>query len=121
MHEMSIAESLLNMAIAEAQKQGCDTLLRVCVEYGVLSGIMPEALSFCFETLVQNGPHEQAQLELKAIPARLRCPLCNAEFECGSRDALYQPCPECGEAYGYNLSEGHELVLAQIEACKKNL
>lgn len=118
MHEMSIAESLLELAIKEARKQGCDVLLRVRVEYGLLSGIMPEALSLCFSALVAESSHKNAKLELVAIPARLRCPVCDAVFERKNREEMFEPCPKCGEGMGYALSQGHDLVLAQIEACK---
>lgn len=117
---MSIATSLLELAITCARQQNCDTLLRVRVEYGLLAGIMPDALELCFAALVAGTPHEKAKLELVCLPLRLRCPLCCAIFEGSDQDALWLPCPQCGESLGHIVEQGRELVLAQLEAVKSH-
>lgn len=121
MHEMSVAESLMSLALAEAEKQGCDILLRCRVEYGPLAGIMPEALEFCFEALAREAGQERVKLELCELPLLLRCPFCSAEFGGEGREAIWQPCPECGEAFGHAVIQGRELVLAEIEAARSIL
>ena len=64
MHEMSIAQSILDIALEEIAKQGCDRLDLIRVECGALAGVVPDSLQFCFEALVQGGPHAAARLEL---------------------------------------------------------
>lgn len=113
---MSIAMSLLDLAEAEARKNSCARITRIKVEYGALAGIMPEALKFCFDCLIENGPHKGALLELVEIPVKLRCPLCGAVFECQGQAPLMQSCPECGSLTGYNVEQGRELLLLQLEA-----
>lgn len=116
MHEMAIAQSLLELAEREAAAKGCGRLLAVRVEIGVLAGIMPEALSFCVEALVKGSAHEGMRLELVRTPFRLRCPLCGNIREGEESDALGEPCPQCGECLGYAVESGRELVLARLEA-----
>lgn len=116
MHEMSVAMSLLDLASAEAMRQNCKRLVRVRVEYGPLSGILPEALQFCFAALARGTPHENAELELVALPLRLRCPFCGSLFGGEGQEAIWQPCPQCGESFGHMVEQGRELLLAQIEA-----
>ena len=70
MHEMSIAQSILDIALEEIAKQGCDRLDLIRVECGALAGVVPDSLQFCFEALVQGGPHAAARLELVTIPDR---------------------------------------------------
>lgn len=116
MHEMSIAMSLLELAEAEAAKNACKRLVRIKVEYGALAGIMPEALKFCFDCLIENGPHKGAVLELVEIPVKLRCPECGSVFECSGLPLLMQCCPKCGAISGHNVEQGRELLLLQLEA-----
>lgn len=118
MHEMALAENLLELALAEARKAGCDRLLAARVEYGPLAGIMPEALALCFEAVAREAGQQQARLTLVALPLLLRCPFCQAEFGGKDRDAIWQPCPQCGGEFGHIVLQGRELVLARIEAAR---
>lgn len=118
MHEMSVAQNLLEMACAEAARQNCDRLLKIRVECGVLSGVMPEALQFCFDALIRGTPHEKATLELIVTPLLLRCPFCGEKFGGEGQDALWQPCPACGESFGHIVESGRELILSRLEAEK---
>lgn len=116
MHEMSIAVSLLEMAREEAARLGCSRLLAVTVHYGQISGIMPEALELAFQALIQNSPHADCRLNLVMLPLRLRCPFCQTVFGGEDQEALFQPCPHCGETFGHIVEQGKELLLARVEA-----
>ena len=116
MHEMSIAQSLLQMAEDEIARQGCTRLEVVSVTYGSLSGVVPESLQFCFETMVYGTPHEGARLELTELPLRLRCTACGKVFGGEGQDALWLPCPSCGEQFGHVVEQGKELYLSRLEA-----
>lgn len=54
MHELSIADAILDAVRQEAAKHGSARVTKVCVRVGVLSGVEPEALSFGFSALVQG-------------------------------------------------------------------
>lgn len=116
MHEMSIAMSLLELAKAEAEKQRRKRIISLRVEYGAISGIMPDALDFCFKALVAGTIHENANLELVCLPLRLKCPLCGHVFGGEGKEALWEPCPKCGEFFGHIVEQGKELILARLEA-----
>lgn len=116
MHEMSIAMSLLEMAESEAARLNCSRILAVTVQYGQISGIMPDALRLAFDALVHNTPHMGCRLELVRLPLRLRCPFCNAVFSGADDTAIFQPCPACGEDFGHIVEQGKELLLARVEA-----
>ncbi|MFC4679370.1 hydrogenase maturation nickel metallochaperone HypA [Desulfovibrio legallii] len=116
MHEMSIAQSLLQMAVEEISHRGCSRLQVVSVACGALSGVVPESLQFCFEILVKDTPHEGARLEITVLPLRLRCSQCGKVFGGEGQDALWEPCPDCGEQFGHVVEQGKELYLDRIEA-----
>lgn len=118
MHEMSVAINLLELAMQEAAKQNCQRLARAHVQYGALAGIMPEALQLCFSSLIRDTPHKNAILELEELPLVLRCPFCGATFGGEGHDALWEPCPKCGEAFGHIVEQGRELILSRIEALR---
>jgi hydrogenase nickel incorporation protein HypA/HybF len=51
MHELSIANSILEAVRAEAVRRPGVRLLKVGLRVGELAGVEPEALSFCFDSL----------------------------------------------------------------------
>ena len=77
---------------------------------------MPESLQYCFEILVKDTPHEGARLEITVLPLRLRCSQCGKVFGGEGQDALWEPCPDCGEQFGHVVEQGKELYLDRIEA-----
>lgn len=117
MHEMSIAQNILELAVEEARKLACSRITLIRVDYGALSGVMPEALKFCFEALVKGTEHEKIILELREIPLALRCPMCGNRFG-GTQETLWEPCPACGETIGHIVEHGRELLLSHLEAQK---
>lgn len=116
MHEMSIAQSLLRLAEEELARRGCTRLEKVGVTLGALSGVEPESLRFCFDILLRGTPHEGACLELTETPLRLRCAGCGLEFGGEGQDALWMPCPRCGEQFGHAVVRGRELLFNHLEA-----
>lgn len=116
MHEMSIAQSILQMAEEHMARHGCSQLKKVSVTYGALSGIVPESLQFCFEAMVRDTAHQGARLELVELPLRLRCHACEHVFGGNGQEALWQACPQCGEEFGHTVEQGKECYLNSIEA-----
>jgi hydrogenase nickel incorporation protein HypA/HybF len=111
MHELSIANSILDAVRAEAARRPGARLVKVGVRVGELSGIQPDALSFSFEALVRGSDLEPLALEIEDCPRRQRCPECGREFDVHDFDIV---CPGCGEEHTRCIS-GDELDLAYIE------
>ena len=81
MHELGIADSILDAVRAEAAKRPGVRVAKVCVRVGALSGVVPDALSFGFECLVQGTDLEPLALVIENVPRRQRCPHCDFTFE----------------------------------------
>ncbi|NOY13952.1 MAG: hydrogenase maturation nickel metallochaperone HypA [Deltaproteobacteria bacterium] len=111
MHELGITQSIVEIAERTAAKQQATKILSVTVEVGSLSGVVPEALEFCFEACTNGTLLEGAQLLIKRIPASARCCDCSREFPL---EELLACCPDCGSAAGELLS-GEELRVKELE------
>lgn len=109
MHEISIAQSLLRLVEAEAERHQAACVRRVRVRLGALSGIEPALLRSAFGFLCEGSRCAGAELTIDEVPARWSCPDCGAPIEGG----LPLRCPRC-RAPG-RLSAGDEILLEQLE------
>lgn len=111
MHEMGIAQSVIDMATREAELKSARAVLRVSLAIGELSGVDTESLTFCFECLKKDTLLDNAALEIVYKRRRHRCLSCTQEFEVVNHDPS---CPHCHREDTQFLS-GDELELSQLE------
>jgi len=110
MHELSVAQSILDIVsdhVPEAQRPLVRT---VRVKVGVVSGVVPDSLEFCFAAVVAGGPLGSATIEIETVPFVVRCGTCGTE---STNDSGIPLCPSCGSP-GQVLS-GTELQVKEIE------
>ncbi len=115
MHEMAIAESILQIIEQELQKHGCTKLTLVQIRYGALSQVVPDSLILCFEAITKDGPYADALLELEEVPLVLCCGSCGQEFK-PAYGEIFEPCTHCGANLGHEVISGKELYVQHIEA-----
>jgi hydrogenase nickel incorporation protein HypA/HybF len=111
-HELSIAMSLVEIAIEEQARLGAPRVLVVHVEVGALSGVVPDALAFAFEVATADTPVAGARLEIEPVAAAIRCDACGAERTLPSVQHLR--CPVC-DAPALHVTRGRELALTALE------
>jgi hydrogenase nickel incorporation protein HypA/HybF len=111
MHEMSIANSVLEALEKEARRFPQGRIAKVGLRVGELAGVDPGALSFCWEAVVRGTNWEAVELEIEYSPRRHRCERCAREFVVKDFDIA---CPDCGEAHTV-FAGGDELDLAFLE------
>ena len=111
MHELGIAESILNRAKQESAQRGGARVTKVGVRIGELSGVDPAALSFGWEVLVKDTVMEGLSLEIDYRKRVQRCTACAREFE---TNMLFSACPGCGHNRTVLIS-GDELDITFIE------
>jgi hydrogenase nickel incorporation protein HypA/HybF len=111
MHELSIANSILEAVRKERERLNGVRITKVGVRIGELAGVDPEALSFGFEVLVKDTDLEPLALEIESTLRRHECPHCKHVFTV----VEYQvDCPACG-AKETRCIGGDELDLAYLE------
>jgi hydrogenase nickel incorporation protein HypA/HybF len=110
MHEMSLAMNIVELVSAKAQDAGGQRVTSVELEAGTLSGVMVEALVFCFEAAARNTLAEGARLEVREVEGCGRCQGCGHSF---ALDSLLAQCPQCG-GYGVETLQGRELKVVSL-------
>lgn len=111
MHELSLAESLIETIEDEARKQGFRRVRRVWLEVGALSGVDPEALRFGFEVATQHSCAAGAGLEILTAPGRAWCFACNRAVEIAE---YYDGCPRC-QGHQLQVTGGRQFQLKELE------
>jgi hydrogenase nickel incorporation protein HypA/HybF len=108
MHELAIAESVVRIASRHARGR---RVAVVVVAAGHLRQVVPEALAFAFELVAAGTPVEGARLELREVPARVRCRACGADTR---QDGFPLACRACG-GFDVEVSAGEELRVEALE------
>jgi hydrogenase nickel incorporation protein HypA/HybF len=111
MHELGIASSIVESVKIEAEKRPGKRLLAVGLRVGDVSGVNPDALEFCFQSLVKGTELEPVHLEIERTARRHRCPRCSREFDVVDYDPT---CPGCGEFHSA-LIGGDEMEIVYLE------
>jgi hydrogenase nickel incorporation protein HypA/HybF len=110
MHEMSLAEGILQIIEDTAAKQGFKRVTEVRLEIGALSGVEPDALTFCLEVVLRGGIANGARVELERLPGQGFCMACGEAVEIA---ALYDACPKCG-GYQVQATGGTEMRVKDL-------
>jgi len=111
MHEMSIANSVLDAVRAEARRFPNAHIHKVGLRIGALAGVDPDALSFCFEALVCETELDPLALEIEYCARTHRCRGCGGSFAAPTEGSA---CPDCGGVDSEFIG-GDELELAYLE------
>ena len=111
MHEMSIAESLVDRIADEARGQRFGRVRRIAVKLGALGHVEPAALIFCFDAVARGTVAEGAVLDVQTVPGEGWCPRCRCSVAIMQR---YELCPVCGQSH-VELTAGDELRLTELE------
>ena len=110
MHEMGIANTVLEAAIDHARRTPGTRVRKIGIRVGELSGVDPEALSFCFDCLVKGTKFAPLSLEIEYCLRHYHCERCR---EGQAAEGLETACPACGGPLV--IAGGNELDLAYLE------
>jgi hydrogenase nickel incorporation protein HypA/HybF len=111
MHELSVTESVLEIACKHAKKAQAIAVTDIYLVIGRLSSIVDDSVKFYWDMISKDTICEKAKLHFKRLPAKLICLDCRREYELN--DDL-TPCPNCGSAKVRVLS-GDEFNIESIE------
>ena len=111
MHEQSIVESLLLLALKKADEAKASKIIRIYLVVGELSGVLEEAVDFYFSFLARNTIAAEASIFYMHVPVQLRCRNCDNVF---LPEKLNLDCPNCKEQQ-VEIVTGRELYIESME------
>ena len=111
MHELSLTQNLVAIAEQHARREGAVRIRTLTLQIGVLSGVIPEAVEFAFETCSRGTMAENARLEIVAVPGLGYCPECEQDYPMAD---LTTTCPRCS-GFTLDIRRGQEMALIEME------
>ncbi|PHV71860.1 hypothetical protein CS063_04715 [Sporanaerobium hydrogeniformans] len=114
MHEVSLAMGIIECLNALIKNQQMRSIEKVTVQIGELSNVMPEALLFAFEAMLQsqsiNGL-KNCQMTIQRVSAKAVC------RQCHQTSAITHERKRCLYCKGNDLEiiSGYELQISEVE------
>jgi len=110
MHEFSIAQHIVDIAIQSATENQVDQVASVEVEIGQAAGVVADALEFAWESATKDTMLQQTTLVIKSIPVEIICKNCRTHY---NPREIYDICPQCGDV-NPEIIKGKELRVTAI-------
>ena len=111
MHEMSLAEGVIQLIEDSAKTQSFSRVNTVWLEIGQLAGVEVEAMRFCFDVVTRDTIAQDAKLEIIEMPGLAWCLRC---AEVVNVQALYDACPKCG-SHQVQVTGGSEMRVKELD------
>lgn len=111
MHELAITQSILAIALEQAEKNNAKKIKNISISIGELTGIVDDCVEFYFPFLSKDTIADGATLTFDRKPTMLRCRECENTF---SPDDIMWTCPEC-QSQSVEIISGRECYINTIE------
>lgn len=111
MHEMSLAEGILQIAEETARTHSASEVRTVVLEIGALSHVEEQALRFCFDAVTRGTVADGARLDVLPVPGVAWCMPCGESVPLAR---LGDACPRCG-SYQLQVVGGTEMKVWEVE------
>ena len=108
MHELAITQSVVDMVV---ERMAGRRIAAVRIRVGELSGVVPDAMLFCYDVVTAGTDLEGSRLEIERTPGSAHCRDCAQDFALPDMIMLCG----CGSA-NVQLTGGRELEVASVEA-----
>ena len=111
MHEMAVTQSILDIALQHAERNGAGRVTALNLVIGQLSSIVDDSVQFYWDIISKDTLCEGAALNFERIPAQMKC------LDCGFTYTLsrgLEACPEC-DGFRVRVVAGDEFRLESIE------
>jgi hydrogenase nickel incorporation protein HypA/HybF len=110
MHELSVTQSILDIAIEHAEKAGASRISQIDLIIGEMSGIVNESVSLYFDYLSKDTIAAGATLAFEPRPTVFCCQDCGTTYH---PESFEWDCPAC-ESINFEILSGREFQIASI-------
>jgi hydrogenase nickel incorporation protein HypA/HybF len=111
MHELSITENILQIALRHAEKAQATRVTAINLVIGSLSSIVDDSVQFYWDIVSENTICHKSVLHFDRRQALLKCLSCGAEYK---MDGFLEACPSC-RCEEVKIQSGEEFFLDSIE------
>ncbi len=111
MHELSLAENIVQLIEDAARQQSFIQVKTVWLEIGQLACVEHESLRFFFTAVTRDSIAQHAKLEIIEIEGQGTCDHCHLTVLI---DSYYAACPYCG-SYAMHINQGTEMRIKELE------
>jgi len=112
MHELYLAESIINIVSEYAKCDGFKKVNSILLSYGRLSCIESKSLQFAFDVQSKSTPAEGSALHFKILPAAIHCFSCEKDLEVKAHTGI---CPSCGGTEVLLTAGTEELQILELD------
>jgi hydrogenase nickel incorporation protein HypA/HybF len=93
MHELSVTESILKIALQYGERAKAQRVTDLYLVIGQLSSIVDDSVQFYWDIISQHTIAEGAKLHFQRVPIKMACLTCHHLYSPESDDFA---CPNCG-------------------------
>lgn len=111
MHELSLAQSLVEQLEEVVAADGAGRVVSVSVEIGALSGVERDAFEFAFPIAAEGTVLAAARLDVIEVPVTIVCRACGAQSHPEPPVLL---CEQC-QGVDYDLIGGRDFLIKSLE------
>jgi len=115
MHELSITENILEIALKHAIKANASKISNIYLVIGQLSSILDDSVQFYWDMISEGTIAQGAMLHFKRIPIIMSCKHCKEQYTPSSNS--YE-CPAC-KSKQVIILQGEEFYLEAIDVEKE--
>jgi len=114
MHELMVTESILEIALRNAEQAGAERITDIYLLIGELSSIVDDSVSFYWGIISEGTAAAGSSLHFNRIPAEFSCQVCDHKF--GLQENLL--CPNC-DSTQITITAGREFFLESLEVVER--
>ena len=111
MHELSITEQIVEIAIRHGEKNAAEKITDLYLVIGELSSVIDDSVQFYWDLMTEDTICAGATLHFQRIPANFLCQECGKEYQ--MVDGELAPCPFC-QSTKMEILQGKEFHLDSI-------
>ena len=117
MHELSVTQSVLNIALETAKNNGASQITAINLVIGDMTSIVDDSVQFYFDILGKDTLAQGATLNFRREPATATCLDCRSQIP--ATPPLTPVCPNCNSTK-LTVSGGKEFYIESIEVNDDN-
>ncbi len=111
MHELTVTQSLLDIALRHAEKAEAKKIAALYLVIGQMASIVDDSVEFYWDMIAKDTIAEGAKLHFRRIPTVFLCLDCNNQFSPSAGMIL---CPSCNSSH-LKIVSGEEFYVEAID------